>query len=119
MTHVTNAIKVHERADCGYHKEECASQRVHADPHAEGQIARGDPGEEFAGCAVLSELSQQCWDRQAHGECPCGHNCEEGNQVRRLAKSPPHRRGEEEAAEWEQEEKRRVLRKLRDRLATL
>ena len=39
MAHIANAIEVNERAYGRDNEEECASERVNVDSHAEGQVS--------------------------------------------------------------------------------
>ena len=47
MTHVADAIEVHEGADRGHYEKEGAGEGVDVQAEPEAQVARGDPGEEL------------------------------------------------------------------------
>ena len=68
---------------------------------------------------MLTEFAEQRRNREAHGECPGGHDREEGNDMCELSESPTDGRREEESAERQQKQKRCVLGELRGRLAAL
>ena len=39
MAHIADAIEVNERTNSGDNEEECASERVDVNSHAEGQVS--------------------------------------------------------------------------------